>query len=105
MKTATNQAGRRASAGVDEPSDNGTPRTKPRRPKGRPRHSPTVVAVATSSAKAILGRALGEPAKSYRESLVVGSTWTGRRKQRKTTYSIPAQTADALWLDNKLVSS
>jgi len=73
---------------------------KPWRPKGPPRR----VAYATTKAtvEAILGRDRNQPLSQSSESPVTGNSWHGQRKVRRSTYSIPGQTADELWLDNKL---
>jgi hypothetical protein len=75
-------------------------RAKPWRPKGPPRrvaHAATKAAV-----EAILGRDRNQPLSQSSESPVTGNPWHGQRKKRRSTYSIPGQTADELWLDKKL---
>ena len=73
---------------------------KPWRPKGPPRR----VAHATTKAaiEAILGRERNQPTSQSSANPVVGNSWHSQRKKRRSTYSIPGQTADELWLDNKL---
>ena len=73
---------------------------RPGLPEGRPRRAAHKTAKATI--KAILGREMSQPPSQSREKPLIGTSWHGQRKKRRSTYSIPGQTADALWLDKKL---
>ena len=77
-----------------------SPRAKRRRPKGR--HGQAAHGVAKATIKAVLGREMNQPPPQIHASAAVGNSWHGQRKKRRSTYSTPGQTADALWLDNKL---